>query len=149
MMDLERVLPAGVQVTSIEPVISKQGEVSIRLRVNGDRERAVQLVRNLETSQRFVAPRLASEQAQAQESGRVGNAAPISAPGAVQFDILSGYNPLPEKHLVKVEEATAGAAALGQSTPAKVRRPAKSAAPRRSASKRMVAPTSTQKAVPR
>ena len=30
MMDLENVLPAGVQVTSIEPLISKEGDVSIR-----------------------------------------------------------------------------------------------------------------------
>src|SRR5580700_4333868 len=61
MMDLEHVLPPGVQVTSIDPVISKEGDVSIRLRVVGDRDRAVQLVRNLETSQRFVAPRLGGE----------------------------------------------------------------------------------------
>jgi type IV pilus assembly protein PilN len=92
MMDLERVLPAGVQVTSIEPATSKSGEVSIRLRVSGDRDRAVQLVRNLEKSQRFVAPRLAGESAQAQEAGRP--ATPFAAPGAVEFDILSGYNPL-------------------------------------------------------
>jgi type IV pilus assembly protein PilN len=37
MMDLERVLPAGVQVTSIEPSTSKSGEVNIRLRVPGSR----------------------------------------------------------------------------------------------------------------
>jgi len=95
MMDLEKVLPAGVQVTSIEPVITKEGDVNIRLRVSGDREKAVQLVRNLETSQRFLSPRLASEQAQTQEGNR--NAAQMLAPGAVQFDVLSGYNPLPEK----------------------------------------------------
>jgi type IV pilus assembly protein PilN len=95
MMDLEKVLPAGVQVTSIDPVISKEGDVNIRLRVSGDREKAVQLVRNLETSQRFLSPRLASEQAQTQEGNR--NAAQLTAPGAVQFDVLSGYNPLPEK----------------------------------------------------
>jgi type IV pilus assembly protein PilN len=95
MMDLEKVLPAGVQVTSIDPVITKEGDVNIRLRVSGDREKAVQLVRNLETSQRFLSPRLASEQAQTQEGNR--NAAQMLAPGAVQFDVLSGYNPLPEK----------------------------------------------------
>ena len=67
MMDLERVLPAGVQVTSIEPVMTPDGDVNIRLRVTGDRERAVDLVRNLERSQRFVAPRLANETAQTQE----------------------------------------------------------------------------------
>jgi type IV pilus assembly protein PilN len=103
MMDLERVLPAGVQVTSIEPATSKTGEVSIRLKVSGDRERAVQLVRNLEKSQRFVGPRLAGESAQAQETGRA-TASPVGM-GAVEFDILSGYNPLPAI-TVKADETT-------------------------------------------
>jgi len=111
MMDLERVLPAGVQVTSIEPQVSKTGEVTIRLRVAGDRDRAVSLVRNLEHSARFLQPRLSSESTQATEgtsglaggprntaftftSNTPGQAAPI--PGGVEFDILSGYNPLPE-----------------------------------------------------
>ncbi len=46
-MDLEHVLPAGVQVTSIDPATSKTGEVNIRLRVSGERDRAVELMRNL------------------------------------------------------------------------------------------------------
>ena len=105
MMDLERVLPMGVQVTSIEPQITKEGEVNIRLRVSGDRERAVQLVRNLETSQRFVAPRLAGESAQTAENR--GASVPGVVPGGVVFDILSGYNPLPEKaaKVAKTEKA--------------------------------------------
>src|SRR5271156_3371695 len=70
MMDLEKVLPTGVQVTSLEPQMSKDGAVSIRLRVSGDRDREVLLLRNLETSQRFVAPRLAGEAAQVQETGK-------------------------------------------------------------------------------
>jgi len=94
MMDLEKVLPVGVQVTSIEPVITKQGDVNIRLRVSGDRDRAVQLVRNLEGSQRFIAPRLANEAAQKQGS-QSGGTMQTAMPGAVEFDILSGYNPLP------------------------------------------------------
>ncbi|WP_348266891.1 PilN domain-containing protein [Edaphobacter paludis] len=109
MMDLERVLPVGVQVTSIEPVITKEGDVNIRLRVSGERDRAVQLVRNLETSQRFVAPRLASEAAQKQQEGNR-NGMQAAMPGAVEFDILSGYNPLPEtaaqsKAVVKAERS--------------------------------------------
>ena len=102
MMDLEKVLPTGVQVISLEPQMSKDGTVSIRLRVSGDRDREVQLLRNLETSQRFVAPRLAGEAAQVQESARPG--APAVGPGTVEFEILSGYNPLPAiavKELVK------------------------------------------------
>jgi type IV pilus assembly protein PilN len=104
MMDLERVLPSGVQVTSIEPATRKSGEVTIRLRVSGDRDRAVALVRNLERSQRFIAPRLAGEAAQTQETGRTNTSA--TAPGAVEFDILSGYNPL-SPAVVKADTSTA------------------------------------------
>ena len=107
MMDLERVLPVGVQVTSIEPVITKEGDVNIRLRVSGERDRAVQLVRNLETSQRFIAPRLASEAAQKQLQGNQ-NALEATMPGAVEFDILSGYNPLPEAAVKSKPAAKAG-----------------------------------------
>ena len=103
MMDLERVLPAGVQVTSIEPAVLPDGNVNIRLRVTGDRERTVEFVRNLERSQRFMAPRLANETAQEQQQGKLVPAAQVTAPGGVEFDILSGYNPLP----LKPEKASA------------------------------------------
>lgn len=108
MMDLERVLPYGVQVTSIDPVITKEGDVQIRLRVSGDRDRTIQLVRNLEHSQRFIEPRLAAESQQkdkekgatGQTTGQVGvqpGVLPVSQPigNGVEFDILSGYRPLP------------------------------------------------------
>jgi type IV pilus assembly protein PilN len=95
MMDLERVVPAGVQVTSIEPSVSVEHDVNIHLRVSGDRDRVVDLVRNLERSQRFLNPRPANETAQTQEHGGVTPVAQIGVPGGVQFDILSGYNPLP------------------------------------------------------
>jgi type IV pilus assembly protein PilN len=104
MMDLETVLPTGVQVTSIDPSITKEGLVQIRLRVSGDRDRAVQLVRNLETSKRFLSPRLANETAQTVDAGGglaggprgVGQTTAFAstAPPGVEFDILSGYNPL-------------------------------------------------------
>lgn len=98
MMDLERVLPTGVQVTSIEPQVSNaDGSVTIRLRVSGERGRAVQLVRNLEGSARFIHPRLSGEAAQAADTnGRLVQASTPGVPAAVEFDILSGYNPLPE-----------------------------------------------------
>ena len=136
MMDLERVLPTGVQVTSIEPQVSTtDGTVTIRLRVSGDRDRAVQLVRNLEGSARFVHPRLSNESAQAAEgNGRVVQASSPGAPGLVEFDILSGYNPLPE--LRKADparsspaSAVGGGRGTGSSTPAS-RSPRKSALPK-------------------
>ena len=100
MMDLETVLPSGVQVTSIEPQIATNGDVVIRLRVSGDRDRAVQLVRNLERSKRFLQPRLSGEAVQAREQGQqnlpVYSAQTGGAPAGVEFEILANYNPLPE-----------------------------------------------------
>jgi len=92
MMDLETVLPAGVQVTNIEPQMLPNGALQIRLRVSGDRDRAVQLVKNLERSQRFIAPRLASESAQTQDPNSQHGPVDLNA---VEFDILAAYNPLP------------------------------------------------------
>jgi type IV pilus assembly protein PilN len=95
MMDLETVLPSGVQITSIEPQIASSGDVVIRLRVSGDRDRAVQLVRNLERSKRFLTPRLTGEAVQAKEAATQGAAANPGAPAGVEFEILANYNPLP------------------------------------------------------
>ena len=94
MMDLETVLPVGVQVTSIEPQINLEGDVIIHLRVSGDRDRAVQLVRNLERSKRFIAPHINSENSQAKEGG--GQQLPAGVTPGVEFEILANYNPLPE-----------------------------------------------------
>lgn len=96
MMDLETVLPSGVQVTSIEPGVTADGDVIIRMRVAGDRDRAVQLVRNLEHSKRFLQPRLSSEAVQAKDLAQANAAAGSAAAGNVEFEILANYNPLPE-----------------------------------------------------
>lgn len=125
MMDLERVLPAGVQVTSIEPVITKEGDVSIRLRVSGDRDRAIQLVRNLERSERFLTPRLAGESALTADKAKAlgglqtvsgtiaGTGSEISGNG-VEFEIFSGYNPLPNQHRAQTTSAASEAADSGE-----------------------------------
>ena len=105
MMDLETLLPAGVQVTSIEPDIGPEGDVTIRLRVSGDRDREVDLLRNLERSQRFLHPRPANETAQTQE-GKSATTAPVGVPGGVEFEISSGYNPLPATAIKKDVGAT-------------------------------------------
>ncbi len=105
MMDLENVLPTGVQVTSIEPQATPTGDVIIRMRVSGERDRAVQLVRNLEHSRRFLQPRLSGEASQAKETNanaqrpgqfRQPQFNVPSGPPGVEFDILANYNPLPE-----------------------------------------------------
>src|ERR1700735_4703727 len=102
MMDLENVLPSGVQVLNIDPVVSRDGKVTIRLRVSGPHERAVDLVRNLEHSHRFLSPRLADETAETNQNGQA--AQPVSATSNVNFDLLAEFNPLPDTW-----EKTAGA----------------------------------------
>jgi len=111
LMDLEEVLPTGLQVSSIEPQIHPAGDVLIRLHVAGDRDKAVDLVRNLEKSKRFIAPRLAGESSQLkQQQGANANRYPAFngntpvQPGAVEFDILAGYNPLQERETKKKEK---------------------------------------------
>jgi type IV pilus assembly protein PilN len=94
MMDLENVLPSGVQVMAIDPVPAKDGKVTIRLRVSGAHDRGVELVRNLEHSHRFLSPRLARETAENNQNGR--GAEPVSTAANVNFDLLAEYNPLPE-----------------------------------------------------
>jgi type IV pilus assembly protein PilN len=132
MMDLETVLPAGVQVTSIQPVMLANGGVNIQLRVSGPRELQVDLVRNLERSHRFLNPHVSNETAQTAEQGRLVQTAGV--PGGVQFDILSGYNPLPPavKDAAKKDEAQDGsekpAAVAHKSAGAKVAGAAKVAA---------------------
>jgi type IV pilus assembly protein PilN len=94
MMDLENVLPSGVQVMNIDPVITRDGKVTIRLRVSGAHDRGVDLVRNLEHSHRFLAPRLARETAESNQNGRP--VEQVSATSNVNFDLLAEYNPLPD-----------------------------------------------------
>jgi type IV pilus assembly protein PilN len=119
MMDLETVLPAGVQVTSIEPEPTSDGDVMIRLRVSGDRDRAVQLVRNLERSKRFLAPRLTGEAAQAKETGSQNNnvIANSLTPAGVEFEILANYNPLPPGESYTSEKAARKDAAMDAGEP--------------------------------
>jgi type IV pilus assembly protein PilN len=94
MTDLETVLPAGVQVLSIDPQVSPSGHVTIRMRVSGARDRAVDLVKNLEGSKHFASPRLSSEALATANSGNQ-QALPVNASADVNFDILADYKPLP------------------------------------------------------
>ncbi len=107
MEDLETVLPSGVQVVSLEPIVRPNGQVIIRLRVLGPRDRGVDLIRNLENSRYFASPRLASESLATQASdNNNSNAVNASMPSYVNFDILADYRPLP--HPVPPADAVAG-----------------------------------------
>lgn len=92
MEDLETVLPGGVQVSTLEPVRAKDGRITLHLRVIGPRNLAIELVRNLEHSRRFVLPRIVGENAEATE-GAGQRLEPISAANRVDFDLLAEYTP--------------------------------------------------------
>jgi len=103
MEDLETVLPGGVQVSTLEPVPEKDGHVTLHLRVNGPRDRDIDLVRNLEHSRRFLLPRIVGETA-VETNARPGEAPePVSVSNRVNFDVLAEYNPARpgERKLVK------------------------------------------------
>jgi type IV pilus assembly protein PilN len=96
MESLETVLPGGVQVTSIEPTRAKDGHITLRLRVVGPRDKAIELVQNLEHSRRFLLPRIVGESAEA-AGGPGQRLMPVSASDRVNFDLLTEYNPPPPK----------------------------------------------------
>ncbi len=140
MSDLESTLPSGVQVQAIDPVVSPDGRVTIRMRVTGARERAVEVVHNLERSRYFVAPRLAAEALANQNGG--GRTQQVSAPGApedVSFDILADYRPLPNTHAnsgivvqrspAAIVTATPSAAVPVQPAPAQLTNPVRPVEP--------------------
>jgi type IV pilus assembly protein PilN len=92
MEDLETVLPGGVQVSTLEPARNKDGRITLHLRVIGPRDKAVDLVRNLEHSKRFLLPRIVGENAEA--AGLPGEKQePVSESNKVDFELLADYNP--------------------------------------------------------
>ncbi len=92
MEDLETVLPGGVQVTTLEPTRDKDGHITLHLRVVGPRDRAIQMVENLEHSRRFLSPRIAGESSES-TAGPNQRVEPVSASSRVTFEVLADYMP--------------------------------------------------------
>jgi len=93
MENLETVLPGGVMVTTLEPVRAKNGVTTLHLRVVGPHELGVQMVRNMEDSQRFLHPRIVGENAESAGTGPNQAFQPVSNTNRFDFDILTEYNP--------------------------------------------------------
>lgn len=93
MEDLETVLPGGVMVSTLDPKRDeKTGKITVNLHVIGPRDRAVELVANLEHSKRFLFPRIIGENADA-AGGAAEKLQPVSASNRVNFELLAEYNP--------------------------------------------------------
>lgn len=107
MEAMETVLPAGVQVTSIEPLREKDGHITVHVRVVGPRDRSDEMVVNLEKSRRFIQPRIVGESAAESTNGPGQRLEPVSASNRFEFDLLAEYNPpSPEEHAAKMQAKT-------------------------------------------
>lgn len=112
MEDLETVLPGGEQVTTLEPARDeKTGTISVHLRVAGPRDKAVELVQNLEHSRRFAEPRITNESSES-NSGPNQQLPPVSVSSNASFDLWANYNPAApdeRKSAKRKETSSAGA----------------------------------------
>ena len=62
MEDLEKVMPSGVKVVSIAPVVDQRNRFILKLELQGEtRDGAIELLRNMEKSQHFRSSRLTEE----------------------------------------------------------------------------------------
>jgi Tfp pilus assembly protein PilN len=88
--DLERVMPAHLHVVSINPGNTSDNNLQIRLLVGGDsREQALDLVRKMESSNRFRQTRIESEKTENENQSGGGD--------RVQFEIDALYTPTADK----------------------------------------------------
>jgi type IV pilus assembly protein PilN len=126
MEDLETVLPAGVQVTTLEPVRDeKTGQITLKLRVVGPRDKGLELVQNLEHSHHFLHPAIVGESLE-NNGGPNNQLEPVSASNRVNFDLNADYNSatigeLPKKpeEAKKTERAALGATSASGTTAAR------------------------------
>ena len=82
--DLEKLMPTQVHLVSINPEL-KQNQISVKMIVGGSsREKAIDLVHNLESSRHFREPRELSEQTQAR---------PVAGQDTIQLEITAIYMP--------------------------------------------------------
>jgi len=87
MEDLEKIMPPGVRVTSIAPMMDQHNRFHLKLQVEGEsRDGAVQLLRNMEKSPHFSAAKLTGEAHPQSNDGR-------AAQGGIKFDLITSYVP--------------------------------------------------------
>jgi len=68
--DLERIMPPRVHLVSIHPELNEDNQLAIKMQVAGDsRDRALDLVRRMESSPHFQQTKIDSESQQAQNEG--------------------------------------------------------------------------------
>ncbi len=127
---MEKIVPPELHVTSMKPEYSKTGDLVLHVIVATDsRDRAVEMVRNMEKSTHFHEPQVVAETV-------VTNTSEQSQGGAIQFDIAAIYVPgMTEADETQTADATTGAATAPSPTsavtpgPGAARNPAAPVAP--------------------
>jgi type IV pilus assembly protein PilN len=99
--DLEKVMPEGLHVVSIAPTVNDNGQLEVKLQVNGrSRDRAIELMKRLEDSTHFTQARIDSEANGAAVRGASAAGTGLSALQAgdvTQFQISAVYVPAFER----------------------------------------------------
>ena len=124
MEDLETVLPGGVQVTSLDPSRDpKTGRITLKLRVIGARDRADDLVEQLEHSKHFLMPHIVQESSET-SGGFSDRMEPVSASNRFNFELLAEYNPVaPAERKAEKKQEEKEKPAAGEEKPTVAVRP--------------------------
>jgi type IV pilus assembly protein PilN len=100
---MEKIVPPQLHVVSMKPEYSKTNDLVLHVVVATDsRDRAVELVRNMEKSSHFRQPQVVAENVVANTSEQT------SASGAIQFDIAAIYVPSAADNDDKPDAGAAG-----------------------------------------
>ena len=116
--DLEKVMPARVHLVSIHPELGGENQLTLKMVVAGDRDRALELTRRMEDSQHFTQTYVDSENSAATGSG-----------DAVTFNIIGIYTPETVPEAAPASAPTPKAATPKAATP-------KTATPKKDTAKR-------------
>ncbi len=103
--DLEKIMPARAYVVHAEPSFTKERQLQLRLLFVGEKhDDAVELLRNMERSERFRSPSLTAEEVRTS-----GNGPAAAQQTLVQFEIMTYYNPALPLRPVSPKEGSANA----------------------------------------
>jgi type IV pilus assembly protein PilN len=92
--DMEKIMPPGLRVLSIAPSLDEQNQLQVHILVGGEsRDRAIELVQNLEKMPRFHDVLLRSDQMSVAADSSVQGSTTSDARDPIRFDIVANYTP--------------------------------------------------------
>jgi type IV pilus assembly protein PilN len=90
--DMEKIMPSGLHVLSITPALDDQNQLQVHILVGGEsRDRALELIRNLEKTPRFRDVALRSDTMDV--SSGPGQSTSSTEHDPIRFDIVAHYMP--------------------------------------------------------